>query len=118
MASATSFIPNGLLSLSSAANILTDESEAPIAGPSSLRAPALTTFATSTVEASLPATESSAESALQELVSGIDALKDMESFLDVIGTGASTSPALDTPMFQSNGLLSSNNSESLLSGLL
>ncbi|KAK0239840.1 P-loop containing nucleoside triphosphate hydrolase protein [Armillaria nabsnona] len=112
MASATSFIPNGLLSLSSAANILTDEIEAPIAGPSSLRAPALTTFATSTVEASLPATESNAEG---ELVSGIDALKDMESFLDVIRIGASTSPALETPMFRSNGLLSSNNSESLLS---
>ncbi len=99
MASATSFIPNGLLSLSSATNILTDENEAPIAGPSSLRVPALTAFATSTVEASLPATESSAEG---ELVSGIDALKDMESFLDVIGAGVlslqTISPQLSNPV--------------------
>ncbi|KAK0483962.1 hypothetical protein IW261DRAFT_1466046 [Armillaria novae-zelandiae] len=115
MASATSFVLNGLLSLSSAANILTDEIEAPIAGPSSPRVPALTLFATSTVEASLLATESSTEGTLQESLSDIDSLKDMGSFLDVIGADASTSSALGTPLFQSNGLLSSNGSESLQS---
>ncbi|KAK0211032.1 hypothetical protein DFS33DRAFT_1296980 [Desarmillaria ectypa] len=115
MASAASFVPNGLLGLSNAANISTDESEAPIAGPSSPRIPALTAFAISTVETSLPATESSAEGALQVLFNGIDTLNDMESFFGVVGTDASTSPQLEPPMFQSNGLLSSTSHNDLLS---
>ncbi|KAG7448073.1 P-loop containing nucleoside triphosphate hydrolase protein [Guyanagaster necrorhizus] len=114
MVSATSFVPNGLLSFSNVANILPDENEAPVAGPSSPRTPAPTTFGPP-VEASLPATKSSAERALQELVDDIDVLKDMESFLDVGGTNASTSLPLEPPMFKSNGLLSSINSKNSLS---
>ncbi|KAK0463823.1 P-loop containing nucleoside triphosphate hydrolase protein, partial [Desarmillaria tabescens] len=115
MASAASFIPNGLLSLSNTASILTDESETPTAGPSSPRVPAITTFATSTVETSLPATESSAEGGLQDLVVNIDTLKDVESLLDVVRTGASTSLQSESSVFQSTGLLSSTNDINLLS---